>query len=444
LKVKKAIIGRIKLKRELGLFSTIMLGVGGAISAGVFVTLGYASSLAGSSLIIVMVVGGFINLLTMMSFAELGTALPHAGGEYTWTRIAFDGFIPFATGWFEWTSNIFYASFCALGLGNLLGYVFPGLNGIHVAVLTIVVFTLINLKGIRETGLVQAVLVVSLLLILGAFIIKGLTTPANFDFVLSSPHGVYGILRASAYVFVIYLGGEAIVAAQAEVKAPKKTISRAIVLSCLILILFYSLISLVIFRVVSTEELAVQSSTLSFVAERLLGSTGVLAITFAGVIAALTSVNTSIMAQSRVAYALARDGYFPKFCSKLHSSFCTPWVTIFIGSGIAIITSLIAGITFVTYATDFGFIMGFIFVNLSVIALRSKMPNLERPFKIPLYPFTPLLGIATCLLLLAFLDRVALLTGVTLLMLSWAIYQIRINKKKPKKMNLEEMSEEES
>ena len=93
MKVAKAITGRIKLKRELGLFSTIMLGVGGAICAGVFVTLGYASSMAGSSLIIVMVVGGVINLLTMLSFAELGAALPHAGGEYTWTRIAFDGFI---------------------------------------------------------------------------------------------------------------------------------------------------------------------------------------------------------------------------------------------------------------------------------------------------------------------------------------------------------------
>ena len=442
MKVTKIIAGRLKLKRELGLFSTIMLGVGGAICAGVFVTLGYASSLAGSSLIIVMLVGGIINLLTMLSFAELGAALPHAGGEYTWTRIAFDGFIPFATGWFEWTSNIFYASFSALGLGNLLSYVFPELNGIHVAVLVLIVFTLVNVKGIRETGLVQSVLVVSLLVILVAFIIKGLTSPPNFDLVLSSPQGVFGILKASAYVFVIYLGGEAIVAAQAEIKAPEKTMARAVIISCLVLILLYSLISIVIFRVVSPEELAAQSAPLSFVAEKLLGRTGVLVITFAGVIAALTSVNTSIMAQSRVAYAMARDGYFPSFCYKLHSSFCTPWVSIFIGSGIAIITALTAGITFVTYATDFGFIMGFIFVNISLIALRSKMPILERPFKVPFYPLTPALGIITCFLLVAFLDRATLLTGITMLMLSWAIYTIRVNKKKPKSVNLKEMSDE--
>ena len=444
MKVAKAITGRIKLKRELGLFSTIMLGVGGAICAGVFVTLGYASSMAGSSLIIVMVVGGVINLLTMLSFAELGAALPHAGGEYTWTRIAFDGFIPFATGWFEWTSNIFYASFSALGLGNLLSYVFPEVNGIHIAVLVLIVFTLINVKGIRETGLVQSILVVSLLLILIAFIIKGLTAPPNFDFLIYSPQGVFGILKASAYTFVIYLGGEAIVAAQAEIKTPEKTMARAVVISCLVLIVLYSLISLAIFRVISPEELATQSAPLTFVAEKLMGRTGVLVITFAGIIAALTSVNTSIMAQSRVAYAMARDGYFPKFCFKLHSSFCTPWVSLFIGSSIAIITALTAGITFVTYATDFGFIMGFIFVNISLIALRSKMPILERPFKVPFYPLTPALGIITCFLLVVFLDRATLLTGITLFMLGWAIYTIRVDKNKPKKVNLEEMSEEAS
>lgn len=440
--VKKALTERLRLKRELGLLSTTMMGVGGAISAGVFVTLGYASSLAGSSLIIVMIVGGLINLLTMLSFAELGTALPHAGGEYTWVRIAYEGFIPFATGWFEWTSNIFYAAFCSLGLGNLLSYMFPELNGVYLAVATIVLFTLVNFKGIRETGLVQTVLVVTLLLILVAFIVKGLLSPSSFDFVLSSPQGVSGILRASAYVFVIYLGGEAIVAAQAEVKTPEKTITRAVVLSCLILIFFYSLISLVIFRVVTPEELAAQASPLSFVAERIMGSTGVIAITFAGVIAALTSVNTSIMAQSRVAYAMARDGYFPSFCFKLHGTFCTPWVSILIGSGIAIVTVLTAGITFVTYATDFGFIMGFIFVNLSLIKLRSKMPILARPYKVPFYPLTPLLGIGTSLLLLVFLDRVTQLTGITLLMLSWLVYTIRVEKRKPNPVDLEEMSKE--
>jgi amino acid transporter len=420
-----------------------MLGMGGAICAGVFVTLGYAASIAGTALIVVMIVGGLINLLTMLSFAELGTSLPYAGGEYTWARIAYEGFMPFATGWLEWTSNIFYASFSALGFGRLLGYIFPGINEGLVAVVTIIVLAAVNIKGIRETGEIQSILVITLLAVLCAFIVKGFLIPSNLDLVISSPNGIVGILKASAFVFVVYLGGEAIVAAQAEIKTPEKTIARAVILSCLLLIVFYSLITLVVFRVVSPEELAAQSSPLSFVAERMMGSYGVYAITVAGVIAALTSVNTSIMAQSRVAYAMARDGYFPNFFFKLHGTFYTPWITIILGSGITIATIYLAGINFVTYATDFGFIMGFVFVNLSLINLRKKMPKLERPFKVPFFPITPILGLATCLLLMAFLDRMTLVMGVILLMLGWTIYTIRIEKHKPKYVNLKEISEDE-
>jgi len=426
-----------RLRRELGLFSTTMLGMGGAICAGVFVTLGYASTMAGTSLILVMIVIGVINLLTMLSFAELGSALPHAGGEYTFVRIAYEGFMPFATGWFEWTSNIFYASFSALGFGNLISYVFPGVNVPLVAVVTILAFTLLNIKGIKEAGLVEAGMVIVLLCILVAFIARGLLTPSVTDLTISSPQGLFGPLRASAFVFVVYLGGEAIVAAQAEIKSPEKTISRAIVISCLALIVIYTLITFVVFRTVTPEELAAQSSPLTFVADRLMGGVGVAMITFAGVIAALTSVNTSIMAQARVAYAMARDGYFPSWCFRLHGRFCTPYIATALGSAVAVATTLLGGITFVIYATDFGFIMGFIFVNLALITLRTKMPQLERPFRVPLYPATPILGIATSLLLIAFLDQTALAAGALLLVVGAVIYRVRMNGGRPSPLVLD-------
>ncbi len=427
-----------RLRRELGLFSTTMLGMGGAICAGVFVTLGYASTLAGTSLILVMVFGGVINLLTMLSFAELGSALPHAGGEYTFVRVAYEGFMPFATGWFEWTSNIFYASFSALGFGNLLSYVFPGVNVPLVAVVTILAFALLNIKGIKEAGLVEAGMVLVLLCILVAFIARGLSTPSVTDLTISSPQGLFGLLRASAFVFVVYLGGEAIVAAQAEIKSPEKTISRAIVISCLALIVIYTLITFVVFRTVTPEELASQASPLSFVADRLMGGVGVALITLAGVVAALTSVNTSIMAQARVAYAMARDGYFPSWCHRLHGSYCTPYLATILGSSVAVATALLGGINFVTYATDFGFIMGFIFVNLALMSLRSKMPLLKRPFRVPLYPVTPILGLATSLLLIAFLDATTLIMGAILLVAGGVIYRVRMNGKRTGAIDLED------
>jgi APA family basic amino acid/polyamine antiporter len=403
-----------------------MLGVGGAVSAGVFITLGHASSLAGTSLVFVMIACGGINFFTMLSYAELGAAIPKAGGEYTFSKVAFGGFLSFSTGWFEWISNIFYTTFSALGFAYILSYAIPALNVTIVAIVTIAIFSLINIKGVNEMGLTQTILVLSLLAILVTFIVGGFL--ASPTVVQSSTNGAsfLNLLRATAFVFVVYLGGEAIAGAQEEIKEPNKTLPRAIILSSVILIAIYSAITLVIFKFAATDILASQASPLAYVAAQFLGPVGVGIVTIAGGIAAITSVNTSTMAHSRVAYALARDGYFPKQFTLLHKRFATPLLTILVG---AILTSAFAAtgqVTFLTYATDFGFIIGFIFVNLSLMKIRRTMPKLHRPFKVPLYPLTPLLGIATSGLLIVFLEPLTLLVGLSLFVVGLVVYYLRM------------------
>ena len=415
------------LRRELGLLHATMMGIGGAICAGVFVTLGYAATLAGTALIIVMIFCGAINLLTMLSYAELGAAIPSAGGEYTFAKASFGGFISFATGWFEWISNMFYAAFSAVGFAYLLSYVFPTINVPLVAIVVIAIFTLINIKGVKETGRTETILVLILVVLLGIFIVLGLRanqTAGNLE--LSAPGGLLGIFKASAFIFVVYLGGEAIAVAQAEIKEPGKTIPRAIILSCFFLILIYTIIAYVVFRIVPPATLAEQTSPLAFVAKQFMGEVGVIIITAAGIIAALTSVNTSIMAQSRVAYGLARDGYFPKSFFNLHKRFGTPHIAILVGAVFVSATAATGVVNFVTYATDFGFIIGFIFVNLSLIKLRRKKPNLTRPFKVPLYPLTPILGIASSLLLIFFLEPGTLIIGAELFLFGLLVYYIKM------------------
>ncbi|MBS7632098.1 amino acid permease [Candidatus Bathyarchaeota archaeon] len=421
-----------RLKRELGLLQTTMLGIGGAICAGVFVTLGYAATLAGTGLIIAMVLCGIINLFTMLSYAELGAAIPSAGGEYTFSKAAFGGFFSFATGWFEWISNMFYAAFSAVGFAYLLSYVIPQINVPLTAIITIAIFTAINVKGVSETGRTQTILVIILLGILGAFIAAGLWAGSGEGTsAVVTPQGFLGVLRASAFIFVVYLGGEAIAVAQAEIKNPGKTIPRAILLSCLALIVIYTLVTIVVFRVVSPSELAGKESPLAYVAERLtesmgLGSIGIGIITFAGITAALSSVNTSTMAHSRVAYALARDGYFPKRLFSVHGRFRTPHVAIILGAALTAAFAATGIVNFVAYATDFGFMIGFVFVNLSLIKLRRDKPNLARPFKVPLYPLTPLLGIATSLMLIFFLDAGTLFMGAQLFIFGLLAYYVRM------------------
>ena len=420
-------MGEKRLKRELGLLQTTMMGIGGAICAGVFVTLGYAATLAGTALIIAMILCGTINLFTMLSYAELGAAIPSAGGEYTFAKASLGGFLSFATGWFEWISNMFYAAFSAVGFALLVSYVIPAANVPLIAVITVAIFTVINIKGVKETGLAQTVLVLVLLVLLGIFIFWGfLTSQGTGTLELKAPGGFLGVLRATAFIFVVYLGGEAIAVAQAEIKDPGKTIPRAILLSCLALIFIYIAIAYVIFKIVSPESLAGQASPLAYVAEQFMGPLGVGIITVAGTIAALSSVNTSTMAHSRVAYALARDGYFPRSFFDLHGRFRTPFIAILVGSVFTAVLSATGIVNFVTYATDFGFIIGFIFVNLSLIKLRRDKPNLYRPFKVPLYPLTPLLGIVTSLLLLFFLEPGTLLIGLELFIFGLIAYYIRM------------------
>jgi APA family basic amino acid/polyamine antiporter len=132
------------------------------------------------------------------------------------------------------------------------------------------------------------------------------------------------------------------------------------------------------------------------------------------------------MAQSRVAYALARDGYFPRRFFNLHRRFSTPHIAILVGSIFVAATAATGIVNFVTYATDFGFIIGFIFVNLSLIKLRREKPSLDRPFKVPLYPLTPIMGIASSLLLIFFLEPGTLAMGAELFLFGVLVYYIRM------------------
>jgi len=413
------------LKRELGLLHATMLGIGGAIEAGVFVMLGYAASLAGTALIVALILCGIINFFTMCSYAELGSAIPKAGGEYTFAKAAYGGFVSFLTGWFEWISNMFYAALSAVGFAYIISYLVP-VNVPITAILTIIVFTAINIRGVEEVGKSQTLMVGTLLAILIAFILNGLALPNIAAPQVSSPRGPLGVIQATAYIFVVYLGAEAIAVAQAEIKNPSKTIPRAILLSAIVLLVIYPLIAFAMFRVVPPEAISEQSSPLIYAAQLTLGDVGRVALVIAGTIAALSSVNTSIMAQSRVAYALSRDGYFPKPLLRIHHRFSTPHVAVVVG---AIFTTVLAAtgvINFVGYATDFGFIIGFALVNLSLIKLRKEKPLLDRPFKTPFYPFTPLAGIVTSLFLLVFIDIGVLSLGIVLCILAVLAYYIRM------------------
>jgi len=160
-------------KRELGLLRATMLGIGGTLNAGNFVIIGYAASLAGYSIVLVVFTCGIISLLTMFSYCELSTAIPRAGGEYTFVKVAYGGFPSFLTGWFEWLSNMFYAALSSIGFAYVITYLFPQVNIPLTAVAVVIIFTIVNIRGMKETGTVETVITAIVLAILGLYIFSG-------------------------------------------------------------------------------------------------------------------------------------------------------------------------------------------------------------------------------------------------------------------------------
>ncbi|TRO50451.1 amino acid permease [Candidatus Bathyarchaeota archaeon] len=416
------------LKRDLGLVRTTMLGIGGTLSAANFVIIGEAAGMAGYAIVPIVVICGILSLLTMFSYAELGTAIPLAGGEYTFSKVAYGGFISFLTGWFEWLSNMFYTALSAIGFAYVVSYLFPTINIPLTAVIVVILFAIINLRGTKETATAETIITIIVLAILAIFVIGSWSflqgSPATPQ--SPSPIGILGVFAAIAYLFELYLGAEAVAAAQAEVKNPGRNIPLAIILSAVVLIALYTSVVIVAVGIVPPDVLSEQSSPIAFVAEQALGPAGGVLISVGLAIAGLAATNEAILAQSRVLYAMSRDGYMPKALGKVHKRFCTPHIAIIVGTIFTVIFAATGLVNFVVYAVNLGFIIGFSIVNLSVIKLRKIAPHLKRPFKVPLYPLTPLAGIAASIFLSLFIDPSVLILGFELIIVALLVYYIKM------------------
>jgi len=367
---------------------------------------------------------GIINLATMLSYCELGAAMPRVGGEYAYVKEAFKGFPSFLTGWYEWSSNIFYATLMVLGSSYMLSYL--PINRVLIIIILVILFTSINIKGIKEAGITQTLLTSTLLAIIFLFVGAGLAHGFKSNaFEPFMPKGPLSVIVVIAFIFEIYVGVEAIAATQAEIKEPGKTIPRAMILCSLILIIAYCLVVYVTVGIISPDVLSKSSTPLNLVAQKTMGGVGVVLVTTAGLIAALTSLNSAIIASSRAAYAMSWNGHFPKALRKVHGHCKTPYVAIVLGSILIIFLSIIGNLEFVVYSISFGFVIGFSLVNLSLIKLRRSKRHMNRPFKTPLYPLTPIVGIISSIMLLAFFDVKPLVFGITWGILGSMIYVLK-------------------
>jgi amino acid transporter/nucleotide-binding universal stress UspA family protein len=414
---------RTTFARDLGLFDATMIGVGAMIGAGIFVLTGIAAGESGPASILAFALNGAVTLLTAFAYAELASAIPRAGGGYSFVRMAFPGALGFTAGWMLWFAYTVACSLYALGFAGYFWEFFhkyvPGLTGglfgalggtIPVLIVTLLiglVFIRLNIRGAEVTGQAENALTLAKLAILVVFVFYGLrrffAAPAEaaHNFSPFFPLGGGGVLVAMGLTFIAFEGYDLIATVAEEIKEPEKNIPRATFIALAITVTMYLLILFVSLGAVNAGASPTwrflgeyKETAIVRAAEDFMPAFGVGIIVFGGLLSTMSALNATVLASSRVAFSMARDSLLPREMSRIHPERRTPRTAIIVTGVILLVMALTLPIEAVGSAASLIFLLTFALVNLAVIALRRKAPEIERAYRVPFYPVTPILGIS--------------------------------------------------
>jgi len=406
-----------ELKKTFGLFDAFNIGIGAIIGAGIFVVTGIGASLAGPALLISLLISAGIAAFTALSFAELSVLIPKEGGGYEFAHELISPFAGFITGWLWLLSNVVVGAVVSLGFAHYFALFFP--IPVHItAVVACISIITINYLGARDLGVVNNILVVFKLFVLACFIIFGITA-INQGNITSSflPHGSIGVLQGAAFMFFAFAGFARITVIGEEVKDPKKTIPRAILLALGISTIIYLLVSYTAIGLVGYQGLVNSGSPLADAAH-MEGSTMVLLISLGALAATFSVLLTTLLGTSRVSFAMARNKDLPRFFNKLHPKRSVPYVAILI---FGIIMTLFAAFTDLTSAVAIAnFASLFYYAIANYAALKIDKPRYPR--------IVPIVGLLTCILLLFFLTPAAWIIG-SLSLVVGLVYYLGIKKR---------------
>ncbi|RDE16287.1 MAG: hypothetical protein C4K47_01865 [Candidatus Thorarchaeota archaeon] len=416
----------VDLPKRVDKKTLVAIGVGGTIGAPLFVSLGPAAGMAGPSIVLAILLSGILTIPIGMSYAELSSTFPESGGGYTFAKKAYGGPLAFLCGWLFLFANVVYGSLSALGFAFVIGPVIglSGLANIVVALLVIAVFAVINLKGMKESGEIQMLLV--LCLIAGLAILVGGSifsfSPGNMSPFM--PLGWTGTLQATAFLFVAYFGFETIANISGEAKRPRRDLPSATLMSVLICILMYVVIVLAAVGVLGATALSESTSPLVLLGQRILGVGGEVLIAVIGVAATLTSVNIAILATTRVMFAMSKDGLLPDLFCRTHG-IGVPTIATITASVLMAFFASTGGLEFVTHVANFNLFLSLGLVVASVFPLRRKRSALKRHFR-----SNDLVSLATASLLFGMVllvDRLAIATGAAIAVFGLLLYFYKIS-----------------
>lgn len=411
---------KITLSRNLSLFTIMMIGVGGMIGAGIFVLTGVASGVAGPALILAFFLNGLVTMLTGMVYAELGSAFPEAGGGYLWVKEGLGGAQGFLSGWMSWFAHVVAGSLYALGFGRFLTelLMLAGLSVFGLSVyqqtllfmtLIILVFTMINYLGASETGSIGNLITLTKIIILVIFILFGLIAMQRSEAWMERfttdfmPNGIMGIVVAMGLTFIAFEGYEIIAQTGEEVINPMKNIPRAIFLAIITVVVIYIFVGITAIGSVNPPPGVAPHEYLGEKGEIAIVEVayqvfpfgiGAVVLLISGLVSTMSALNATTYSSSRVSFAMGRDHNLPSFFARIHPKRYTPYWAVIASGGLMLIIAWSLPIEQVAAAADIMFLLLFLQVNISMMTLRHKMPDLKRGFRVPLFPVVPVLALA--------------------------------------------------
>ncbi len=404
------------LVRSLSLIDITMVGIAAMIGGAIFVLVGPAMSEAGPSLVIVFLINGIITLFTAMTYAELGSAIPEAGGGYNWIREGLPRPNAFISGWISWFAHIIAGSLYAVAFGSFFGHLLVkagvpnGYGGFPlekiIAVIAIILFTYINIKGVSGTGKIGNVITISQLVIIFALIVAGLVALAfaHFDWATNFrdflPNGSVGLVIGLGLTFIAFEGYEIIVQTGEEVKNPKKNIPKAIFISLGVVTALYIAFTFVFVGGLNPAEIGKVSwkfigdfKELGIVeGAKFLLPFGALIVLVGGIVSTLSALNAVTFSSSRVAFAMGRHYNLPQIFSAIHLKHHTPYLAISASGFIMLIFAVLLPLVQIALAASVMFLFLFAQVNMAAIKIRRLYgKNLDYGYKTPFFQYFLLL-----------------------------------------------------
>jgi amino acid transporter len=394
-----------ELSRELGFKEALSIGLGGTIGGGVFSVLGIAAGFAGPAAILSFAFGGVLAILIGYSYTKLALRYQSAGGSYTYAKEAFGKYVGGAFGWLLWTGYLASCSLYAYTFGSFFAHMIPFPEGFeHVKIISgvfatvlIILSTVVNLKGVKETGKSQNIIVLIKVIILVGFVI--ITIPAAFRNLgnltpffadadrnpLDIATGLAMAVVGTSLLFVAFEGMELIPNASEEIQNPKKNIPRSIYGTVIIATVIYLLVA---FTALGGTDYTIFAGdpekaeyALAIAATPILGQAGFIIISLGALFSTASAFNASLFGSSRMTYVMAKDRIFPQFFQRVSKKSRVPFISILTISGITLILTLTLDLAQIAQLASSIFLLLFATISLTSLVLRKKIKaNFVLPF----------------------------------------------------------------